>query len=93
MDALKLKRKMFEEMGEVAKADGAEAIRSRHAPPPIEEISTEEGAEMADSEEVPGMSDAEGEAGPAPGGEEDSLEALLAGMSEEELMQLLASKQ
>jgi hypothetical protein len=93
MNPLAMKRKMFEEMKEVSKSDGADALRAKFSPQ--EEMPPEEGMEAGmepDAQPVPGAEEdeaqmAEGE-GSAIGS--DALDQALQGMSEEELLALLA---
>jgi hypothetical protein len=92
MNPLAMKRKMFEEMKEVSKSDGAEALRGKYGPqeeaPPEMEAG---GEDMAEMEPVPGAEEEGGEMG-AEGMNTDALEAALASMTPEELEALLAGQ-
>ncbi len=94
MNPLAMKRKMFEEMKEVSKSDGADALRAKFSPQ--EEPPPEEGMEAGmepDAQPVPGAEEDEAQMmGEGEGGAigSDALDQALQGMSEEELLALLA---
>lgn len=89
MDPFAAKKKIFDEMQEVAQADRGDALRAKYAPPPMEEEMGEPGGEgMSESMPVPGT---EGEMGEEMGAEGEGGD-ILDGLSEEDLLMLLSGK-